>query len=727
MKTALAALAALIVIPLAASTSVRAQTATPAAATPSKPIPYSALAPHKATAHRPVPAPATPGAPTAPTGSAPATAAPTAATPPTKPAPAPAPVLAHPSSATPLPPAELEAYVDGVVRDAMDREHIVGVTVSVVQNGQTVLKKGYGAASLSPIRKVDPDTTLFRIGSISKTFTWIALMREVEADRIRIDAPINLYLPEPLQVRDQGFRAPVRVINLMDHSAGFEDRALGQLIEKSPDRERSLVDYLRQERPRRVHAPGAMSSYSNYGAALAGEAVTYVTGRPFERMMEDEIFTPLHLAHTTFREVRPAQPGLPGPMPAALARDVSDGFRWTSSGFSRRPYEFIGHVAPAGAASSTAGDMGRYMLTLLNGGSLEGVTIFGPHAALAFHTPIRPTPPGINGWAHGFVQSPMPGDRKAYGHPGSTLSFTSNMVLVPDLGLGVFVAANTETSGPLTAELPQRIVAQFYGPRPEAPRPGDPALVGEKARYEGHYLGSRRAYGGLESFIGRMRGAAEVRITDDGRLVTRAEGETLTWVPEGDVTAGRFVSAIGPGRLVFDMADGRATRAISSLNTQTLERAAFWNVPATMAALAILTALAAASTIGGVLLRNRREFRETPIQRWASLLQNVQGGLWMTSLALFGMWMAGTGDAAKVMYGWPSAWLIIACACTVVAAAATVWTLIILPSVWRGGRRVDSWTSWRKAAYSATVLVYLAFSILLGVWGALPSTGWLKP
>jgi CubicO group peptidase (beta-lactamase class C family) len=722
MKTALAALAALIVIPLAASTPVGAQTTTPAAVTPSTPVPYTALKPKAAKPHKPGPGAAAPAAvPTAPpVAQAAASAPPTPARPapkPPSPAAAPAPVRA--SSATPLPAAELEAYVDGVVREAMDREHIAGVTVAVVQNGQTVLKKGYGAASLSPVRKVDPDTTLFRLGSISKTFTWIALMREVDADRIRIDAPVNLYLPEALQIRDQGFRAPVRVINLMDHSAGFEDRALGQLMERSPDRERSLADYLRQERPRRVHAPGAMSSYSNYGAALAGEAVTYVTGRPFERMIEDEILTPLHLTHTTFREARPARTGLPGPMPAALASDISDGFRWTSTGFARRPYEFMGHIAPAGAASSTAGDMGRYMLALLNDGSLEGVTVFGPGAAKAFRTPIRATPPGINGWAHGFARYSLPGDRRGYGHPGATLSFTSNMVIVPDLGLGVFVAANTETSGPLTSELPQRIIAQFYGPQPPAPRPGNPALVAERARYEGHFLGSRRAYGGLESFIGRLRGSAEVRITDDGRLVTRADGDTRIWVPDGDVTSGRFAAATGPDRLVFEMVDGRAARAISSLNTQTLERTGFWNEPATVATLAILSALAAASTIGGVLLRNRREFRETSIQSRASVIQNVQAALWLTSFALFGAWASGVGDVAQMMYGWPGPWLVIASACALVAAAMTVVTAVILPGVWRGGRRVDSWTPWRKTAFSATVLIYLSFSVVLGVWGAL--------
>ena len=73
------------------------------------------------------------------------------------------------------------------------------------------------------------------------------------------------------------------------------------LRERNFDRERPLDLYLRQERPRRVHAPGAVSSYSNYGAALAGEAASYAAGKPFERLVEDEIFTPLGLRRTTFR------------------------------------------------------------------------------------------------------------------------------------------------------------------------------------------------------------------------------------------------------------------------------------------------------------------------------------------------------------------------------------------------------------------------------------------
>jgi CubicO group peptidase (beta-lactamase class C family) len=704
-KTLFAALAAFLVIPAGAlaQDAPASPGPAPAAATPRAPIPYVKLAPKPKAATAPVAAAARPSP---------------SATVPAGPAPTPRPGARLTPGET-LPGPELEAYVDGLVKDAMDREHIAGVTVAIVQNGQVVLKKGYGAASLSPARKVNPDTTLFRLGSISKTFTWIALMREVEAGRVRINAPVNLYLPESLWVRDQGYRAQVTVLNLMDHSAGFEDRALGHLMERNPARERSLADYLRQERPRRVHAPGQMSSYSNYGAGLAGEAVTYVTGRPFERLLEDEIFTPLALRHTTFREIRPAERGLPGPMPEALAADMADGYRWTSTGFAKRPYEYIGHLAPAGSASSTAGDMSRYMMALLNGGTLDGVAIYGPKAADAFRTPVRRTPPGINGWRHGFMEYALPGGYEGYGHDGATLSFMSSMVMVPDLRLGLFISTNTETGAGLTGRFAKRIVQQFYAPPMDFPRNGDPGLTQVRRLYEGHYLGTRRAYGGLEALIGRARSGVDVSVTDDGRLVTAGGDQAHAWVPEGEPAAGRFISVNGPERLVFDMSEGRASRILVGSNTQVFERTGFWDEPEVLILAGVATALAALATLAGIFLRNRREFRETSIQGRASLVQNIQAVLWLTCLCLFGLWVSKTADVANVMYGWPGVSLLIASACAIVAALLTILTAAILPGVWRGGRRVDSWTPWRKAGYAATVLIYLGFSALLFIWGAL--------
>ncbi len=620
-----------------------------------------------------------------------------------------------------LPPTELEAFVDGVIKDAMDREHIAGVTVAVVQDGQLLLKKGYGVASLSPRRRVDPDTTLFRIGSISKTFTWIALMKEVEADRIRLNQPINLYLPETLQIRDQGYRTPVRVRHLMDHSAGFEDRSLGHLFEKSPSRERPLAIYLNKERPRRVHAPGDVASYSNYGAALAGEAVSYVAGKPFERLIEEELLLPLAMSHTTFREARPTVAGLPAPMPAGLQAGVSQGFRWTSTGYTTRPFELIGHIGPAGSASSTAADMARYMQMLLNRGTLDGATIYGPGTAATFDTPLRKTAPGINGWRHGFVDYSLPGGFRGFGHSGATLSFMSNMVVVPSLKLGVFISTNTETGYDLAERLPDRLIAQFYAAPQAYPRVGVPALRDNRDLFEGYYLSTRRAYRGREAFIGRLIGGTRVRVSDEGRLVTSGgPGQaSRSWTPIGNPTAGQFVASTGVERLSFEIADGKALRLLGSDGGATFERTGFWNNPTTLLSLSILSLTAAIATLGGVLLRNRREFRETGIQSRASLIQNILAVLWLTSGVLFLAWVSKSGDFANVMYGWPGATLLIASACAFVAALMTAGTWLILPAVWRGGRRVDSWTQLRKAGFTVTLMLYAAYSVVLGIWGAL--------
>ena len=699
-------MAALLAALLASTGMASAQSSAPL---PSRPIPYVALT------KKPKPRPKPAASSTAKPLEDPKTALITPI--------APMPIGARLAPGEALPPAELEAFVDGMVRDAMDREHVAGVTLSVVQNGQVLLKKGYGASSLSPLRRVNPDTTLFRIGSISKTFTWIALMKEVEAGRIKLGQPVNLYLPEKLQVKDQGYDAPVTVENLMSHSAGFEDRALGHLMERTPERERTLVDYLRQERPRRIAAPGSMASYSNYGAALAGEAVSYSTGRPFERLIEDEIISPLSLDHTTFREKRPVLGKLPAPMPDRLKGDIADGYFWAGSNYVKRPYELIGHIGPAGAASSTAGDMARYMAALLNGGTLDGVTIYGPVTAQAFRTPIRHTPQGINGWRHGFIEYNLPGGYKGFGHAGATLSFMSNMVMVPDLNLGIFISTNTDTGQPLTDRLPQRIVERFYAAPPRYPRPGDPRLVADKSIYEGYYLGSRRAYSGLEAFIGRLITGTKVEVTDDGHLLTR-DKQLRSWAPEGDPAKGRFISDNGVDHLVFAISNGRARAIVTALNTQVFERAAIWDRPNTMVVAAILAALASVGTLIGGMARNRRDFRETSIQSRARLIQGLQAILWITAFVLFLTWVSKTGDVANIMFSWPDSLILLSSACAVAATGFTLLSALIAPLVLRGGRRVDSWSAARKGGYLATTLIYAYFALLLYQWGAL--TPWVS-
>jgi CubicO group peptidase (beta-lactamase class C family) len=659
----------------------------------------------------PAPAPATPrpAAATAPATTRPATATTTTT--------APTAVATAPPGVTPIDPATLHAFVDGWMADAMAREHVAGASVAVVQNGQVLLKRGYGFADLDPRRPVDPDRTLFRIGSVSKTFTWILAMKEVEAGRMRLDRPVNLYLPE--KVRLPGRLREITMRNLMEHTPGLEDRALGQLFERDPRRVRPLDLYLRQERPGRDRAPGILSSYSNYGVALAGAAVAHTEGKTFERLVEEEITLPLGMRHTTFREPRPERRGLPAAMPEALRPWVSTGYAWRNAGFSPNDYEFIGQVAPAGSASSTAGDMSRYMMMLLGDGTWNGHTVFGPRAAQAFRSPLRQTQPGMNGWAHGFIVYDMPGGHKGYGHDGATIAFFTRMIVIPDLGLGIFVTTNTETGGALVRDLPETLVRRFYAPPAVFPRPGSAELVQAAGMFEGSYLTTRRANGGLEGFVGLLIGGTDVQVTSGGRLLTGAGADLRAWVPDGPVSEGRFIAADGDRRLFFRIQDGRAVSFRDASNAATQKRTPFSQRASTLSLAAGLAGFCAAATLVGLALRNRREVRQNQIQARASIVQTMQAGLWLVAFGLFAAFAGQASDLQAVMYGWPGPLLLTASACALVAAALTLITIAALPAVWQGGRRVDSWPASRKVFFTLTVLIYTGFSVLLAMNGAL--------
>ncbi|WP_419262232.1 serine hydrolase domain-containing protein [Caulobacter sp. ErkDOM-C] len=616
---------------------------------------------------------------------------------------------------TPLPAAELEAFVDGLIRRSMIEDHIAGATIAVVQNGQVVLKKGYGVASLKERRAVDPDKTLFRIASISKTFTWIALMNEIEAGRMRLDGPVNLYLPEPLQVRGKD-KGPVLLRHLMTHTPGFEDRALGQLFEQDWKRVRPLNEYLRQERPRRVREPGILPAYSNYGVALAGAAVANVTGKPFEQLVAEEIIFPAGMTHTTFRDARPWRDDLPAPMSPQLAALRSEGFRWTPLGWREQAPEMTGQVAPAGGASSTAADMSRYMLLLLGNGVIDGKTLYSPRVAQAFRTPMyRPTPDAA-GWNAGFQDIPLPGGRRGFGHNGATLWFHSNLVVVPDLNLGIFIAVNTDTGHELPSVAPSAIIERFYAPAPAVPvvRP----LTSDAARiYQGDYLGTRRNYNGLEGFIGRLTQRAQVRVTPDGQLALLMNDKSTLW--NATDKPGVFQAIDGPEVVAFQTSGERATRFYPPGSGSAFERVGFPHGMGLFLWIVALSTFAAVATLAGVFMRDRRETRQTPTQTRANLLQTTQAALWLVGLACVGVFAAGSSDIASVFYGWPSGWLVTASACALVASVLTVVTLVMAPVVWRGGRRVDSWTTLRKLAFTYTALLYAVLGVLLMLWNIL--------
>ncbi|MFN3230376.1 MAG: serine hydrolase domain-containing protein, partial [Asticcacaulis sp.] len=240
----------------------------------------------------------------------------------------------------------LEAYVDGLVLDALKREKIAGASVAIVQNGQTVLLKGYGYARLNPVTRVDPNVTLFRLGSISKTFTWVAAMQEVESGRLSLDKPIEGFLPEDIDFEASSAERKLTLRDIMGQASGYEDTGLGHLFALNPNKILSVGDYLSRHKPRRVRDPGEFATYSNYASGLAAAAtVQSAKARDYPTLAEARILTPLGMRNTTFREPYAAREDLPAPISPRLAGQLSEGFSWDGATLKPRMTEHLIHIA----------------------------------------------------------------------------------------------------------------------------------------------------------------------------------------------------------------------------------------------------------------------------------------------------------------------------------------------------------------------------------------------
>lgn len=357
-----------------------------------------------------------------------------AAQPDTAPAPA---AAAHPLTAD-----DVGTFLDGMMPTALKAAEIPGAVVVVVKDGQVLFEKGYGYADAKASKPVDPKTTLFRPGSVSKLFTWTAVMQQVEAGKIDLDADVNRYL----DFRIPAYHGlPVTVRQLMTHRAGFSETARDLLsFGKAPP---PLDTVLKRYVPPRIFAPDEGPGYSNYGASLAGYIVQRVSGEEFDSYVEKHIFAPLGMSHSTFAQ----------PLPAALTPDVSVGYKMT--GEPGDGFEIIS-LPPAGSLSSTGDDMARFMIAQLQNGNYNGAQILKAPTAVAMHTTVWRDFPDLNGNLLGFYQQNINGHR-VIAHGGDTDYFHSDVSLFIDDNVGLFVSLNSVGKGGLSEFLRQQMFEAF--------------------------------------------------------------------------------------------------------------------------------------------------------------------------------------------------------------------------------------------------------------------------
>ncbi len=595
----------------------------------------------------------------------------------------------------------------------MVSDHIAGAAVAVVQNGQLIMEKGYGSTSTAPSMRIDPRTTLVRLGSASQIFTWIAALKAVEGGKLNLDAPVNTYLPDDLKIPDEGFLKPILMRHLMSHTAGFEDRALGRRYTRDAARLAPLEQALQQLRPRRVRAAGLLSIPSDYGVALAGYIVSKAQGRPFDQLIEDQILKPLALSHTSFREPYPAGNGLPDPMSQALAGRMATGFHWSAGGFEPQPFAYSQSLAPALSASTTADDMARLMIALLNNGKLGETSIYSPKTAALLRAPLQRPAPGMDGWAHGLAMQRLPGGFEALTDVGAAPAFHSNLVLIPSLNLGVFIVADSDTSAGLIRALPGAIVQRFYGGQTIVSQTS-PLSAGIDV--SGDYLSARRAYHGLEAFTDRLTKSSTLRLAANGELIAANRTETRTFDPTQN--AGRFRGADG-GELFAPTVNGGAQLYILGSGEGAAERVGGLHSRFVLEFWTLTTALTVFASFAGLFIRDRIDPRETRPQTAANITQVVTCVVWCLAFGAFFLFAKNGLSSADLMFDWPNRWLVLASWSALTAGLLSLLMVTQLPGAWREERRIHGWSVWRKVRHTFTVAVFLVFTGVLASWGAL--------
>jgi CubicO group peptidase (beta-lactamase class C family) len=352
---------------------------------------------------------------------------------------------------------DLGAFLDGFMPQQIEHADIAGAVVVVVKDGRLVFSKGYGYADVAKKVQISPETTLFRPGSISKLFTWTAVMQQVELGKLDLDRDVNDYLDFKIP---PAFGKPITLRNIMTHSTGFEETAK-DLFVGSADDLRPNKEYLQVHMPARIFPPGTTPAYSNYATTMAAYIVERVSGKSFNDYVEEHIFKPLNMTHATFRQ----------PLPEALKPFMSNGYILGSG--EPKPFEFV-QVAPAGSLSASAVDMTHFMIAHLQNGHYGDGQILKPETAVQMHARQDGWPPAMNAMCLGFYEQWRDGHR-SIGHGGDTVSFHSNLHLILDANAGLFVSYNS----PGRAEIdPRGSLFNSFMDRyfPAAP-PNDPVLA----------------------------------------------------------------------------------------------------------------------------------------------------------------------------------------------------------------------------------------------------------
>lgn len=471
-----------------------------------------------------------------------------------------------PAMAQEIAPATIDSLlgdVHTIFEDDRVAAHVPGTVYGIVKDGALVFVEGLGTRDPRTSQPVDADTR-FRIASMSKAFTALAILHLRDREQLNLDAPISRYVPEVATWRlPTADSRAITVRDLLHHTAGMvEDNPWGdrQQVLSEPDFSALIASGMEF-----ANAPGAQMEYSNYGYALLGRIITNVSGKAYQDYIRETIMLPLGMTSSTY-DVLSSPPE---------ARAI--GYRWEDEGWVREPDMRDGAFGAMGGVETTANDYARWMTFLLAAWPASDAPDAGPVkrstvrdlVSLVSHMPPvdRPEalgPPCRQSFGYGAGLRVV-GDcdlGRVLTHSGGYPGYGSHMVLLPEAGVGSFVFNNaTYTSLGLT-NYKALLALRRAGAIPDRAVPLSPGLAEA-------YAFAKRAWS-----AGSLAGLPLANnVAPDRDLVRRAREitELKRAVGSCDTTAQISPVSAMEGRFVWQCTGGRITGRVQRAPTADLQ------------------------------------------------------------------------------------------------------------------------------------------------------------
>ena len=439
---------------------------------------------------------------------------------------------------------ELKAAIAAVLTETKTP----GAGIAIVSRDQIRLIDGVGKADAATGRPATADT-LFRIGSVSKAFASLSILKLQEQGRLKLTDPVHQYAPDVAFRNDWESTDPIRIVNLLEHTTGWDDLHLTEYANNDP-KPLTLFEGLAYHPDSRTSRwrPGTRMAYCNAGPAVAAYVVEKITGQRFEDYVQQNLFGPIHMDTASYLYTPAVRQNL-----TAL---------YYGDGTHKAIYRHI-TMRPSGAINASPRDMANYVRFYLNRGAVDGVAIVSPasidrmehpESTLAAHDGLR-TGYGLSNYTtiddRGFVW---------HGHDGGIDGGLTEMAYLPEAGIGYAYMINA-TNGGAFGRIGKLITAFLTR---DLPAPVMPPAANVDTHLALEYTGwaePANPRGQMLYFINRITELARIKLEGGKLLVAGLRGPGRTFVPVTDRLWRDVKQPVATLALISDLRDGRFVQA----------------------------------------------------------------------------------------------------------------------------------------------------------------------